>query len=211
MSLVRRIPFTLLLGSTLATALACAGGPRPEPAVPPRQPAPLAEPAPEAPPESTATNEQKAEPAPEPVAAVPEAPAEAAEVKKPTSLAETPPEAAPPKPAPEIEGKLVARTKNTVRVKLAGQQRPEKDQSLSLLRFFSGKAGDKSPIGALAGIFGAKVAVSGWVSIADVRVTKVDGAVVTLEIEKEKSKVVVNGKPTNHFTPGAKLKLTARN
>ncbi len=210
MSLVRRIPFTLLFGSTLVTVLACAGGPRPEPAVPPSEPAPLPEPASEAAPEPTATNEPKAEPAPEPTTEVAETPSDAAEVKKPISLADTPPGAAPPKPPPEIEGKLVARTKNAVRVKLAGQQRPEKDQSLSLLRFFSGKAGDKSPIGALAGIFGAKVAVSGWVSVADVRVTKVDGAVVTLEIEKEKSKVVVNGKPTNHFTPGAKLKLTAR-
>jgi hypothetical protein len=203
------LPFRLL-GLSLVFAWGCAGSPPPEPAPFADEPASPAAPEPEAVPEPSAATDNSEQPVAEPVAtAQPQAETDSPE--KPPSVAETPPAPpAEPTPPPEIEGQLVARTKNVVRVKLSGELRPEKDQSLKLLRFFSGKAGDKSPIGALAGIFGAKVSVSGWVNIAEVRVTKVDGAVVTLEIEKEDSKVVVNGKRVNHFTPGAKLKLAAR-
>ena len=199
-----------LVGLALVFAWGCAGSPPPEPTPFANEPAALPAPEPEAAPEPNAAAADGPQSAAAPIATTSESATET-DAQEPPSFAEAPPaepaEAAPP---PEIEGQLVARAKNVVRVKLSGQLRPDKDQSFKLLRFFSGKAGDNSPIGTLAGIFGGKVSVSGWVSIAEVRVTKVDGAVVTLEIEKEDTKVVINGKRVNHFTPGAKLKLASR-
>ena len=52
-----------------------------------------------------------------------------------------------------------------------------------------------------------KMSISAWVNIAAVQVTTVKGSKVTLEIVEEKSQMTVNGKKTNHFTPGSRVKL----
>jgi hypothetical protein len=126
--------------------------------------------------------------------------------------------AAPPepesKPEPEpvsvapaaIEGTLTLRNGKTVRIELSGDTAPAPERAARLLRFFSGKAGEKSPLGVLGGLLG-NASISGWLAIADVRVKKIEGKIVTLEIEAERSKMVVNGKPVNHFAPGATVRL----
>jgi hypothetical protein len=194
-----------LLASMLLAASACASSvpspvapPAPEPAaapVPPRS-ALEAEPAraaSEPAPASSTTQESATAPAP------PETP----------PATEPAPEPAKPPPA-ELEGTLVSRTGRLVKVRLGHASLPEVGTKASLLRHFSGKSGDKTPLGALGGLFGGNVSIGGWLAVADVVVTKVDSDVVTLEIEQERSKMVLNGKPVNHFSAGAKIRLASR-
>lgn len=44
--------------------------------------------------------------------------------------------------------------------------------------------------------------ISGWITIAEVKVTAVDRGKLTLAIVAEKSAMTMNGRPVNHFAPG---------
>jgi hypothetical protein len=110
----------------------------------------------------------------------------------------------------ESEGTLISRAGKTVRMKIAPGGTLSEGTSGTLLRFFEGKSGQSTPLGALSGLFGGNATISGWLAIAEVRVKKLDGEQATLEIEKESSKMIVNGKPLNHFTPGARLRLATK-
>ncbi len=105
----------------------------------------------------------------------------------------------------EFEGTIVARTGNTVRVKLPEGVEVPSGASADLSRYFEGKAGDASPLGVLGGLFGGSI--KGWVGIALVKVGETKQRVVSLTIVEEKSKMAVNGRKTNHFTPAARVKL----
>jgi hypothetical protein len=192
----------VILAASILLLTACASAPQRSALAEP-EPAPSTPAAPEPAPEPGATSDAPppvaaAEPSPEPVAASePEAP--------------PPEEAAPSAPAAkEQEGTLVARKGKTVRIKVDDAASASVDQHATLLRYFNGKSGQKTPLGALAGIFGGNATVSGWLAIADVRVQKIDGNTVTLEIEQEQANIVMNGKKVNHFSPGAKVKLALK-
>jgi hypothetical protein len=185
----------MLLGvvSCVAT-FACAASP------PPAQPPP---PPPAAQPASVAAAESPAaqEPAPQPeaVADAPEPEAAAPEAPKPS---------ADPPAAPEPEGTLIAKSGKLVKLRLDTAKQPEVGIRRTLLRHFSGKSGDKTPLGALGGLLGGSVQIGGWLTVADVVVQKVEGDVVTVEIEQERSQMTLNGKPVNHFTAGARIRLS---
>ncbi len=112
---------------------------------------------------------------------------------------------APPPPV-ALEGTLVSRAGKVLRVKVAKGAAPAIGARAEVQRYFESKPGDASPLGILGGLVGGTV--SGWVVIADATVTKVEGEVVTLEIREEQSQVTLNGKKVNHFSPGARIKLS---
>jgi hypothetical protein len=193
---------------------ACAAAPQPPTRTPePASPARAAPPAPELGQTSSAAGggtvaSGEAEPADTRDAQSPGAPDSVGQ----TAEAEAP--AAPDAPttpaAPAmIEATLVRRAGKQLRIELSGDAAPALDQRATLLRYFESKPGDKTPLGLLGGLFGGSAKISGWLAIADVRVKKLDGNIVTLEIEAERSKTVVNGKAVNHFSPGAKLRIQA--
>jgi hypothetical protein len=105
----------------------------------------------------------------------------------------------------EFESKLVTKTGKTLKVRLNGSAAPATGGPAEVLRYFESKRGDTSPLGILGGILGGTI--SGWVVIASATVDKVDKDTVTLTINEESSKVMINGKQVNHFTPGARIKL----
>ena len=185
----------LLLALPLCLTFAC-GGATPDPASPASGPEPTsaALPAPPAP---------VAAPAPPPAA-----PVVAAKEEPPPPAAEPPPP--PPKPAPppeeaKVEGTLKSHAGHTLTMKVKGDA-PAVGAKGTLDKFFEGKPGEASPLGALGGLFGGTI--QGWIGVAAVTVKKVDKDVVTLAIDEEKSKMSVNGKPVDHFKPGAKVRLT---
>ncbi len=106
----------------------------------------------------------------------------------------------------EFEGTLVARAGNIVRVKLNADSDVPPGAHADLLRYFEGKPGEANPLGVLGGLLGGNV--QGWMSIARVTVGPVKNHVVALTIVEERSKITVNGRKTNHFTPAARVKLT---
>ena len=114
----------------------------------------------------------------------------------------------PPAPSvPEIEGTLRARKGKEVVLRFDGADLPAAGAKATLSKYFEGKPGQASPLGALGGLLGGTI--TGWMVIADVTVKGVNGKDVTVTVDAEKSNIVVNGKPVNQFTPGAKVKLSA--
>ena len=107
---------------------------------------------------------------------------------------------------PELEGRLVARAGDKLRIKLAQAATPPLGASAEVSSYFEGKAGQASPLGVLGGLLGGTI--SGWLVVANGTVANVDGDVVTLDIKQERSEVKVNGKKVNHFTPGARMRIT---
>ena len=137
-------------------------------------------------------------PAAAPVASV--VPAASAPASDPAPAA-----SAAPAAAPELEGTLKARKGNELTLHFDGADRPTVGAKASLAKFFQSKPGEKSPLGALGGLLGGTL--TGWMEIADVTVKSVSGGDAVVTIDAEKSNVVVNGKPVNQFTPGAKVRL----
>ncbi len=182
----------LLLCLPLLLSLAC-GGSAPEPVAPISSPEPTSAPiptatppsAPVAPTQPTVAAKEEPPPAPEP---------------PPTPAAKPPP---PPPPA-QLEGTLKSHKGRELTVKVSGDA-PAVGAKGSLERFFEGKPGEASPLGALGGLFGGTI--QGWLGIASVTVKKLDKDVVTLTIDEEKSKMSVNGKPVDQFKTGAKVRL----
>lgn len=180
----------------VATLTAC-GGSEPPPANPPAIPetAPTSAPAPVATapaPTTTASAAPPADPAPA---------ASATPAAAPTASAAAAPAAA----AAEIEGTLKNRKGKELVLRFDGTDLPAAGSKATLSKYFEGKPGQASPLGALGGLLGGTI--TGWMVIADVTVKGVNGKDVTVTIDGEKSNIVVNGKPVNQFTPGAKVKL----
>jgi hypothetical protein len=179
---------------TLLSLFACGGSD-----LPPPTPVP-------APPETAAAPDPVATAAPPPTAS-----ASAAAATPPDPKASTPTATAPSDPPPaatshEIEGTLKGRKGKEVTLHFAAADAPAAGAKGSLSKYFEGKQGQASPLGALSGLLGGSV--TGWLQIADVTVKSASGGDVTVVIDTEKSSVVVNGKPVNQFTPGAKVRLT---
>ena len=86
---------------------------------------------------------------------------EPAAAPEPDAEPEPPPESAAPERPAEVEGTLVSRAGKRVVVRLSADDPPELDSQATLLRFFSGKSGDKTPLGALGGLFGGNVSIGG--------------------------------------------------
>jgi hypothetical protein len=94
----------------------------------------------------------------------------------------------------------------TLKVRLNGGAAPATGASAEVLRYFESKPGEASPLGILGGLLGGTV--SGWVVVAGAKVDKIDKDTVTLTISEERSTMMVNGKKVNHFSPGARMKLS---
>jgi hypothetical protein len=125
--------------------------------------------------------------------------------------AATPPPAAhaapAPATAPQIEGTLKVRKGKEVMLHLDGPELPPAGVKATLSKYFEGKPGEVNPLGILGSLFGGTI--TGWVVIADVTVKRVNGKDVTVTIDAEQSRLAVNGKPVDQFTPGAKVKLAS--
>ena len=93
-------------------------------------------------------------------------------------------------PPASVEGKILKAKKKKVTVTLAAGPLPRPGQEGTLLKYFK------------------KGILSGWIVIATVKVSKVKGRKVGLKILKRKSAMRVNGKKVNHFTKGARIKLS---
>lgn len=190
---------TLVSSSLLFALVACGGGqarepvaPTPEPEALPSTPAPATPPAP-------------------PASASAEVPPDAAPAKDDSQAGAASkrdheaPEAEKAKPA-GVEGTLASKNGATVVVKVRDPIDLPVGTSVELTRFFDGKDGAASPLGAMGLLFGG-ANVSGWVTIADARIAKVGSGTVTLKVVKERSTMKINGKPVNHFTTGARVKV----
>src|SRR5215831_18230674 len=158
--------FLLLLAFA---AIGC-GGSAPEPVAPSPSPDPPSSSAAPAPPPPPPAPTPPPPPPPEPVA----------NDEPPPPAADPTP---PPKPVePPVEGTIRAHKGHEVTIKLGGTP-PQPGTKGSLEKFFEGKAGDKSPLGALGAIFGGQI--QGWLRIAEVTVKKVDKDLVVFTIDAE--------------------------
>ncbi|MEJ7729576.1 MAG: hypothetical protein WKG00_10195 [Polyangiaceae bacterium] len=102
-----------------------------------------------------------------------------------------------------VDGEITARQGATLRVKLSGAA-PAVGARGRLL----GTLGEDTK--RIAGsIFGGAL-VGGWVTIAQVEVTKVDRDQAALTILKEESVVMKNGKKVDHFKIGEKVRLETK-
>lgn len=107
-------------------------------------------------------------------------------------------------PPPE-EGSVVSAKGKLVVVKLAQKGDLAQGDEVRVERFFEAKKGQASPLGALAALVGN---FQGWVGVAEAKVDKVQGEVVTLSVERELSNMKVNGKKVNHLTPKAPIRVS---
>jgi hypothetical protein len=105
----------------------------------------------------------------------------------------------------EFEGTIVSKIGSTVRIKLTGDSPASVGSNAKLLRFFESKKGGSSPLDVFGGLLGG--GLRGWVSIASTKITKIDKGIVTVTVLKELSKMKINGRKVNHFSPGARVKL----
>jgi hypothetical protein len=93
----------------------------------------------------------------------------------------------------EVSGVITSRTGNVVVITVDREYTPESGVNATLYKYFEEE------------IFGMKT--TGWLDVALVKVTAVKGKVITLEILKENSEIIKNGKKVNHFVPGKTIKL----
>jgi len=97
-----------------------------------------------------------------------------------------------PAEAVSLEGKLVSRVGAVLVIDAAGAA-PSPGTKGVLYRYF------EQDIGPLH--------TTGWLGIADVTVKDVKGSKIRLDLVAEKSVIMVNGKKTNHFQAGNRVKL----
>lgn len=96
--------------------------------------------------------------------------------------------AAPPAAtSADVEGRLVSRAGARILVDVDPAVTIEPGSTGALSRRFEQNIG---------------FVISGWITIAEVKVTSAVPGRVTLQIVSEKSAMTMNGRPVNHFTPG---------
>lgn len=101
--------------------------------------------------------------------------------------------AAPSDTTREVTGIITSKTGNIIVITADREYTPEAGVNATLYKYFEEE------------IFGMKT--TGWLDVALVKVTAVKGKVITLEILKENSEIIKNGKKVNHFVPGKTIKL----
>ena len=93
------------------------------------------------------------------------------------------------------QGKIVSNSSKTVEISFYDwKTMPEVGQIGELHKYFE------------KFVFGMQT--TGWLGVADVDVTKVNGNTVSMKILEEKSEIIINGEKTNHFLIGNIMKLT---
>lgn len=93
----------------------------------------------------------------------------------------------------EVEGVITHHAGITVQVEAEGEELPAPGTILDMSKHFVEQWG--------------KTNISGWMSTAQVRVTKVEGQVISMDIIEEKSHIEVNGEQVDHFKEGKRVKL----
>jgi hypothetical protein len=95
----------------------------------------------------------------------------------------------------EIQGKIISRTGNVVKIKWQkGKVIPVKGNEGELAKYFETE------------LFGGKV--SGWMAIGKMKVSSVLNDIITFTLLKELSFVTENGVKKNHFEKGKEVKFT---
>ncbi len=95
----------------------------------------------------------------------------------------------------EVTGVIVNKNKAVVKLKMdQTDSLPLKDQSGILSKYFENKIGNMN--------------LTGWLTIADIKILSVAGNEIKVLVEKEQSVTYVNGEKKNHFKPGNKIKIT---
>jgi len=93
----------------------------------------------------------------------------------------------------EIKGKIIS--KNGIVLIIAMNESPvKKGDVLILLKYTAGKVG--------------KMEFTSWLDIANVRIVSNINGKITLNIEKENSVIIENGKKNDHFTKDSEVKFT---
>lgn len=95
----------------------------------------------------------------------------------------------------EATGVIVNKNQAIIKLKMdQTDSLPLKDQTCVLSKYFENKFGNMN--------------LSGWLTIADIKVISIEGADVKVLVEKEQSVTYINGEKKNHFKPGNKIKIS---
>jgi hypothetical protein len=105
----------------------------------------------------------------------------------------------------EFEGTLIKKSGKSLSFRAKSTTGLSPLAQVEVQKYFESKPGDAGAAGILGGLLGGTV--TGWMVVATAKVEKIEKDVVTLTIGEERSTVTINGKKTNHFIPGARMKL----